>query len=135
MTSTNTLGPKGKLIALAIGGVIAVIASCSASGDDSTPTTPTHPTSTSSTRTPTGDEPAPAAAKMVPMPDVVGMNLQAAQNLIQEAGVWYSRSEDATGQGRMQVLDSNWTVVAQSPSAGELIGEGDALLSVVKNTD
>ncbi|PXX65323.1 hypothetical protein DFR70_104386 [Nocardia tenerifensis] len=67
------------------------------------------------------------------MPNVVCMNLQAAQNKIQEAGVWYSRSTDATGKGRRQVLDANWIVVAQTPNPGVLIGEGDAVLSVVKN--
>lgn len=78
---------------------------------------------------------APAAAPVVAgvaMPDVVGMNLQAAQNRIQEAGVFYSRSEDATGAGRMQIVDSNWVVVAQTPAPGELIGEGDAMLSAKK---
>ncbi|WP_433660363.1 calcium-binding protein [Nocardia sp. CA-128927] len=60
------------------------------------------------------------------------MNLQAAQDKIQEGGVWYSRSTDATGKGRMQVLDANWIVVAQTPAPGVLIGEGDAVLSVVK---
>ncbi|MFI7001424.1 hypothetical protein [Nocardia sp. NPDC050175] len=72
----------------------------------------------------------PTAAAL--MPNVVCMNLQAAQNKIQEGGVWYSRSTDATGKGRMQVLDANWIVVAQTPAAGVPIGEGDAVLSVVK---
>lgn len=66
------------------------------------------------------------------MPAVVCMNLQDAQNLIQQHGVYFSRSEDATGQGRAQVMDRNWIVVAQSPEPGAPIGEGDALLSVVK---
>ena len=66
------------------------------------------------------------------MPDVVCMNLQAAQNRIQEEGVFFSRSEDATGAGRRQLVDSNWIVVGQSPTAGSPIGEADALLSVVK---
>jgi hypothetical protein len=60
------------------------------------------------------------------------MNLQAAQDLIQQHGVFYSRSEDATAQGRMQVNDRNWIVVAQNPAPGTPIGEGDAVLSVVK---
>lgn len=60
------------------------------------------------------------------------MNLQAAQNLIQDAGVFLSRSEDATGAGRMQVNDSNWIVVGQTPGVGVPIQEGDAVLSVVK---
>lgn len=67
------------------------------------------------------------------MPNVVCMNLQAAQDLIQaETGVFYSRSEDATGADRSQVIDSNWIVVAQRPSPGTPIGEGDAVLSAVK---
>jgi hypothetical protein len=66
------------------------------------------------------------------MPAVVCMNLQAAQNLIQEHGVFFSRSEDATGQGRMQINDRNWIVVAQRPEPGAVIGEGEAVLSVVK---
>lgn len=66
------------------------------------------------------------------MPEVVCMNLQDAQNEIQDHGVFFSRSEDATGQGRFQVLDRNWVVVAQKPSAGKPIGEFEAVLSVVK---
>ncbi|OZE21060.1 calcium-binding protein [Rhodococcus sp. 05-2254-6] len=66
------------------------------------------------------------------MPSVVCMNLQSAQNAIQAAGIFYSRSVDASGASRMQVNDSNWIVVAQDPQAGVLVGEGDALLSAVK---
>lgn len=72
------------------------------------------------------------SAARVPMPSVVCMNLQAAQDLIQTAGVFYSRSEDATGRGRSQVVDRNWVVVSQRPAPGTPIGEGDAVLSVVK---
>lgn len=70
-----------------------------------------------------------------PMPDVVCMNLQKAQNLIQEGGVFLSLSEDASGEGRAQLKDSNWIVVAQTPDVGELISEGDAVLSVVKTDE
>ena len=66
------------------------------------------------------------------MPDVVCMNLQDAQDEIQDHGVFFSGSVDATGQGRNQVIDSNWVVVDQSPAPGSPIGEGDAELSVVK---
>ena len=68
----------------------------------------------------------------MPMPAVVCMNLQAAQDLIQDLGVFYSRSVDATGKGRNQVLDANWIVVGQTPGVGTPISEGDAVLSVVK---
>jgi PASTA domain-containing protein len=67
------------------------------------------------------------------MPDVVCMNLQDAQDEIQDHGVFFSGSVDATGQGRNQVIDSNWIVVDQSPAPGTPIGEGDAELSVVKS--
>ncbi len=73
-----------------------------------------------------------SAPTLVPMPNVMCMNLQAAQNLIQESGVFFSRSADATGKGRNQVVDSNWIVVGQTPDVGALIGEGDAVLSAVK---
>lgn len=49
--------------------------------------------------------------------------------------MFYSRSKDASGQGRMQVLDRNWIVVAQTPDPGTPISEGDAVLSVVKNDE
>ncbi len=53
-------------------------------------------------------------------------------NEIQDHGVFFSGSVDATGKGRHQVIDSNWVVVGQSPAAGTAFGEGDAELSVVK---
>ena len=75
--------------------------------------------------------PTPAPAEPL-MPDVMCMNLQDAQDLIQEQGVVLSLSQDATGQDRMQVLDSNWQVVGQFPVPGTPIDEGDAMLDVVK---
>jgi beta-lactam-binding protein with PASTA domain len=66
------------------------------------------------------------------MPNVMCMNLQDAQDKIQTTGVFHSRSHDATGKNRHQVLDSNWQVVGQSPPVGTPIGEGDAVLEVVK---
>ncbi|MGW0178518.1 PASTA domain-containing protein [Nocardia sp. NPDC003345] len=85
------------------------------------------------------EQPAPVAGSpgrsdsvAVPMPDVLCMNLQDAQDRIQAAGVFFSRSEDATGAGRRQILDRNWIVVGQNPAAGLPVGEGDAVLSVVK---
>ncbi|MCE5287804.1 MAG: hypothetical protein LLG14_01005 [Nocardiaceae bacterium] len=83
----------------------------------------------------TASEGPEAAPKKVPMPNVVCMNLQDAQDEIQRAGVFYSRSSDASGQGRHQVLDRHWTVVRQEPAPGELIGEGDANLFVLKTDE
>lgn len=69
------------------------------------------------------------------MPDVICMNLQDAQDEIQDHGVFFSKSVDATGKGRRQILDRNWIVVGQEPAAGAKIGEGDAVLSVVKKDE
>lgn len=85
-----------------------------------------------STAAPTTEATKPAATEAL-MPNVVCMNLQEAQDFIQsETGVFLSLSEDATGQGRMQIVDSNWIVVSQTPSPGTPIDEGDAVLSAVK---
>lgn len=66
------------------------------------------------------------------MPDVVCMNLQEAQDEIQDHGVFLSRSEDATGAGRFQVFDRNWIVIRQTPKPGTQIEELEAVLYVVK---
>jgi beta-lactam-binding protein with PASTA domain len=69
------------------------------------------------------------------MPDVVCMNLQEAQDEIQDHGVFFSRSEDASGDDRRQIVDRNWVVVSQFPAAGSPIGERDAILSVLKHDE
>jgi hypothetical protein len=69
------------------------------------------------------------------MPDVVCMNLQDAQDEIQDHGVFFSKSEDASGEGRRQAWDRNWIVVAQAPAPGEAVGEREAVLSVVKTDE
>ena len=66
------------------------------------------------------------------MPDVVCMNLQEAQDEIQDRGVFLSRSQDLSGEDRSQLIDSNWIVLEQSPAPGTPIDEGDAVLGVVK---
>ncbi len=66
------------------------------------------------------------------MPDVRCMNLQEAQDEIQDHGVFFSRSEDATGRDRMQLMDRNWVVVRQSPAPGASIGDVTPVLHVVK---
>lgn len=53
------------------------------------------------------------------MPDVVGMNLQYAQDTLQSLGSYLMDQEDATTLDRFQVLDSNWQVCRQDPQPGE----------------
>ena len=52
------------------------------------------------------------------VPDVICMDLQAAQDALQAAGFYNLGSEDGSGQGRMQILDRDWVVIAQSVPAG-----------------
>jgi hypothetical protein len=68
------------------------------------------------------------------MPDLVGVDLQTAQNTVQESGVFFSVSHDLLGS-RSQVLDSNWIVCTQSVPAGERITgdvEGEIDFGAVK---
>lgn len=79
---------------------------------------------------------AAAAASAFAMPNLVGMDLQTAQNTIQTHGVFYSRSHDLRGS-RHQVLDSNWLVCTQNIPTGQQVtpgqsAEGQIDLGVVK---
>ncbi|CAM2786588.1 PASTA domain-containing protein [Prescottella defluvii] len=145
---------RGVVIASAFAAVFVLIGIIGDISDGLDPDSSTEDTTkTSATPVPAPAAPAPPAAPAVQaplaqqptsaasagtgtaqalMPNVMCMNLQKAQDTIQEAGVYYSQSEDATGKGRMQISDRNWVVVAQNPAAGAPISEGDAMLSVVK---
>ncbi|MFD9703574.1 PASTA domain-containing protein [Lentzea sp. NPDC059081] len=68
-------------------------------------------------RKPTDTGTSQAPAKGV-VPNVVCLDLQKAQDTLQAAGFYLLGSEDATGQGRQQVVDRNWVVVSQSAQAG-----------------
>ena len=69
------------------------------------------------------------------MPNVICLTLQMAQNLIQDQGVFLSYSQDATGQNRNQLVDSNWIVIEQNLRPGEQFSEGDAVLQVLKTDE
>ncbi len=69
------------------------------------------------------------------MPDLVCFDLQAAQDEIQDHGVFFSRSEDASGDGRRQLWDRNWVVIDQDPAPGTAIGERDAVFYVLKDDE
>jgi hypothetical protein len=77
--------------------------------------------------------PAKAAEVTFEMPDVVGMVLQDAQDLLQTKGSYIMDQQDATGLERLQILDSNWTVCAQRPKRGVAVSTDDIVtLSSVK---
>jgi outer membrane murein-binding lipoprotein Lpp len=65
---------------------------------------------------------APAAEpETFTMPALVGVNLQLAQDQLQALGSYVMDQTDASGLGRVQVLDSNWKVCAQQPAAGSVV--------------
>lgn len=94
---------------------------------------------------PTAVQPAPTPASVVPaipaptsapttaatpaqsswtMPNLVGSNLQEAQDTIQKLtnfGIAVTTSHDATGAGRQQVSDRNWQVCSQNIPPGATI--------------
>jgi hypothetical protein len=80
------------------------------------------PTVTETATTVESSTPVPDAPAKKRLPDVVGMNLQAGQDTMQAAGFYLLDDQDATGQGRFQVFDRNWTVTRQSPAAGRRVG-------------
>ena len=92
-----------------------------------TPPPPSSPSPTTETNIAGGKDPEDFL-----MPNVICMNLQEAQDEIQDHGVFYSRSTDLTGQDRNQIIDSNWIVLQQTPAPGTRISEGDAVLGVVR---
>ena len=57
----------------------------------------------------------------ITVPNVVRTNHQGAQDTMQAAGLYSLAEEDATGQGRMLVLDRNWVVVSQNPTGGKCV--------------
>ncbi|MBM7771155.1 beta-lactam-binding protein with PASTA domain [Actinokineospora baliensis] len=72
--------------------------------------------------------PPSSAVKSAAVPNVVGLDHQAAQDAMQKAGFYYLTEEDATGQGRQLVIDTNWEVVEQVPAAGTVAPQSDKIL-------
>lgn len=78
-------------------------------------------------------------AALFVLPDETGKSLQGAQDDLQEISgdpFYVSFSEDATGQGRSQILDADWQVCSSRPAAGSSIGELDEVtFRVVRVTE
>jgi hypothetical protein len=62
------------------------------------------------------------------VPDVVCRDLQTAQDTLQAAGFYNLRSEDGSGQARVQVIDENWVVIAQSARPGATAGRFERIV-------
>ncbi|MFF7485627.1 PASTA domain-containing protein [Streptomyces luteogriseus] len=72
-------------------------------------------------------------AETAELPDVVGMDLQAAQDEAQAAGFYVLDDQDASGQKRLQVFDRNWTVCSQEPQPGTHPTDTPVTLFAVKD--
>lgn len=72
----------------------------------------------------------------ITVPNEVGKQHQAAQDDLQAHGLYNLSEEDATGQGRMLIIDRNWKVVSQSPAAGTKVSDDSNItLKSKKYTD
>ncbi len=88
--------------------------------EEAAPATTTITVTTSTSALPATSAPVPVERR--PVPDVVGMDLQLAQDTLQASSFYALKPHDAKGLNRIQVLDRQWTVVDQSPSAGTVTG-------------
>lgn len=68
-------------------------------------------------------EPEQGTGGGIVVPDVTGLDHQAAQDALQGEGLWVLDEEDATGQGRLLLFDRNWEVVKTDPPAGSAVSE------------
>ena len=69
------------------------------------------------------------------MPNEIGKVLQAAQDDLQRVSgnpLYYSASTDATGAGRMQIVDRNWKVCTQNVPAGTIVTDQTISFGAVK---
>lgn len=134
-----------KRIVLLCGVAALVLAGCgdetkSQGGDVETTTTSTATTTTmaptTTTTASTATSGTTAAAAKITVPNVVGKDLQLAQDTMQAAGLYNLTSHDSTGQARLQVLDRNWVVTDQTPAAGSSVAADQLIdLGARKFTD
>ena len=63
----------------------------------------------------------------ITVPNVVGLDHQAAQDALQGEGLYMLDERDCTGQGRALLFDRNWEVVSTDPPAGSQVSEDDTI--------
>lgn len=114
--------------------LVAVLAATACGQDDPPPPAAAPVTTTASTTTtlltttsppttavPATAPPTSAASATITVPDMVGQDLQLAQDAMQAAGLYALRSHDALGLNRFQVLDRAWKVCSQTPTGGSRV--------------
>ncbi|MGW5388130.1 PASTA domain-containing protein [Nocardia sp. NPDC003963] len=79
-----------------------------------------------------GDQREPSRDPGTVMPNLVGMELSHAKDLLRDLEL-DTATHDDTGEQRYVWVDSNWTVTSQTPSAGTTLADLDkAVLGVIK---
>ncbi|MGI5408004.1 PASTA domain-containing protein [Streptomyces chartreusis] len=81
------------------------------------------------------DDAGAAEPETATLPNLVGQDLQAAQDAAQAAGFYVLDDQDASGQNRLQVFDRNWTVCSQKPAAGTHPTDTAVTLYAVKDDE
>ena len=125
------------ITALAAAAVLA-LTGCAAEDTDPAPDAPAASQDNAPKQETTPTEDAPTAepepeAETATLPDLVGKDLQAAQDEAQAAGFYALDDQDASGQNRLQVLDRNWVVCSQEPAAGTHPTDTPVILYAVKD--
>lgn len=72
------------------------------------------------------------AKALILVPNGVGLDYQQAQDVWRAAGLRVSVAADATGAGRLPVIDSNWVVLGQNPKAGTRVDADSSIRATVK---
>lgn len=67
--------------------------------------------------------------------DMVGEDLQYAQDTAQAAGFYNLDDQDASGQSRLQVFDRNWQVCSQDPEPGDYSTDTKVVFYAVKDDE
>lgn len=121
--STVHASATAAVVAFAVGLTVGCGAQPEAVTSTVTAESTTTVTTTEAVDSPAKTAPSASRSDCIKVPDVEGKNHQYAQDTMQAAGLYMLAEEDATGQGRMLLLDRNWEVVSQSPAAGKCVKE------------
>lgn len=92
-------------------------------------------TSTTETSTETPDSATDTDSETATLPNLVGQDLQTAQDAAQDAGFYALDDQDASGQNRLQVYDRNWIVCSQDPKPGTHPTDTPVTLYAVKDDE
>jgi hypothetical protein len=128
---------RGRFVSIAQASVVALagaflavaVAACGSSSTSGSAATVTQTQTVQSTTeaapedTSTSESGSGGGGGKITVPNVVGKNHQDAQDELQAHGLYNLSEEDATGEGRMLIIDRNWHVVSQDPPAGTKVSE------------